>query len=180
MSGLYTIVLDKSGNSTDRKIVDWTRWHGANTADTDSILAVDFNLGGFVRFSNSMEGRVSRNDPNAPINILRPGIPLMIRSHRVVSVSTPGLTNSHYRTVMKDTGQRQWNWFIEFVLSGYLQFRAIKLDPTPEVMARLGSRTPETVEEIIGLLRDNPSLIDNVQIKGIHSCQNKFRQRSKR
>lgn len=164
MSGLYTVVLDKYGNKTDRKIVDWTRWHGNNPADTDSIVAVDFNIGGFVRFSNSLIGGIYNNVVDKPIAISStwdpvndPAPPRGFSQHTTFDEESLSSRDAGYQATAV-------NWFIEFVLSGYLQFRAIQLDPTPVVMARLGERTPETVEEIVALLCDHPQLIDNIRI----------------
>ncbi|HRQ40095.1 MAG TPA: hypothetical protein PLD25_19470 [Chloroflexota bacterium] len=164
MSGLYVVVLDRYGNKTDRRIVDWTRQHGANPHDFDNIVAVDFNLGGFIRFSNSLEGKVAKNDPNAPINITStwdpandPQPPRGGSQHTAFDDQPLSSRDEGYQATAV-------NWFVEFVLSNYLQARTIQIDPTPEVMARLGDRTPEAVAEITALLCDNPNLINNIQI----------------
>lgn len=164
MSGLYTVVLDEHGNSTDRKIVTWTRKHGDNPLDSDSIVAVDFNLGGFIRFSNSLEGRTSKNDANHPIAISSTWDP--------PNDPEPPRGGSQHTTFderplsSRDAGYQHTavTWFVEFVLSNYLKFGAIYLDPTPAVMSKLENRTPESVAEIVNLLCDNPELIDNIQL----------------
>lgn len=166
MSGLYTVVLDEHGNSTDRKIVNWTRNHGRNPQDTDNIVAVDFNLGGYIRFSNSLEGRVSYNDPASPITISAvwdpPGDPAPPRGYSQHTAFDDQPLSK------RDEGYRETavNWFVEFVLDNYLSFRALYLDPIPEVMAALSGRTPQTVAEVTDLLCRNPALIDHIQLIG--------------
>ena len=164
MSGLYVVVLDPVGSKTDRKIVEWTRLHGDNKADLDSIVAVDFNVGGYVRFSNSTGGKVVKNDPNIPIAISTTWDPE--NDPAPAGGYSQHTTFDGYPLSSRDEGYRATavNWFIEFVLSNYLQFRTIEIDPTPEVMDRLGDRTPESVEEIVNLLGENPDLLENIQV----------------
>lgn len=163
MPSLQIVVLDPKQNETNRQIVEWTRNHGKFTNDKDNIVAVDFNVGGFVRYSNSIGGKVVNRDTKNQTVIASDWDPEEdpepwggISQHTTFDGGALSQRDEVYWTTAV-------NWFVEFVLGNYLRSRTILINPTREVMAITGERTPSTTEEIVQLLCQNPDLLQNMR-----------------
>jgi hypothetical protein len=161
--GYYVVIMDEYGNTTDGRIVRWTRDHGSDPTPWDSIMAVDFNVGGWVRFSRALRPGHSEAeaknfvylhwDPPGELDIV------------------PGPSQFTYfddqPLSSRDEGYQATavNWFAEFVLSPYLTTRHYVVDPTDDVLAALDGNLPRDMSDVSRLAATNPELLRHV------SCQ---------
>jgi hypothetical protein len=173
--GLKIIRLNDKGNSTDNMIVTWTRQHSGSPFDLDSVVAIDFNVGGYVRFSNSLfSGQVDPNPNQKPED--RPAL-ASISWDPPGEEPVPRGPSQHTqfdggRLSARDEGYQLTavDWFVDFALSSYLTRRHYFVDPTEEVMALMGeinpedeSRLPKTPDDIMALVQRAPHLINSIR-----------------
>ncbi len=164
--GFYVVVLNPNGNATDRRIIDWTRQYDVNPGDRndpDSVVAVDFNVGGYVRFSNSLFASqvFAADQPATKIQYAwdPPGDP------RPQPGPSQHTTFDNRPLSSRDEVYQKTavNWFADFVLSGYLQSRTYIIEPTPEVLAIFNGRFPQTSADVVELLNARPELLDKIR-----------------
>jgi len=140
--------------STIRKIRSWT-------GDNDNILAISYQVAGWTTFSNTVfaaQGQVAA--PAVQIAWDPPGE--YVRPPRGPSQHTyfDGLKLSNRDQEYQHIAV---NWFIDFVLSGYLRPRRYVVEPTLAVQYALGGRLPQTLEDIAALAQADPGLLQHVQ-----------------
>lgn len=165
MPGFYVVILNP-GNSTDSRILQWTRKHGQNPNDTDSNVAVNFQVGGWVQFSNSLFYGQAQPQPWEVVSLvsLQWDPPGELDQQPGPSQHT---TFDNLPLAARDVGYQETavNFFADFVLASYLTSRFYTVEPTPEVLAALDGRLPQTPEDISRIVCANPALLDRVTIK---------------
>lgn len=162
--GYYVAVMDENGNTTDGKIVRWTRLNSKEPSPIDAIVAVDFNVGGYIRFSNALFPGQAEPPPGAKK-----------KDFAVLHWDPPGdleiLPGPSQFTYFddqplssRDEGYQATavNWFAEFVLSPYLTTRHYVIDPTDDVIAALDGKLPKDTEDVSRLAATNPALLRHV------------------
>jgi len=173
--GLKIIRLNELGNPTDNMIVTWTRQHSNNKYDPDTVVAIDFNVGGYVRFSNSLfPGQADPNPDQKPedrptladISWDPPGekpLPRGPSQHTMFDNEPLSTRDEGYQLTAVD-------WFVDFALSNYLTRRHYFIEPTPEVrrlMAEIRpddeAHLPKTPDDLMALVQRAPHLINNIQ-----------------
>ncbi len=170
MSGFYIVRLDPIGNTTDKKIWRYTKDKGVNPQDKDATVAVDFQVGGYMRFSNSLFTDSTLLNPGATA----PGA--VAPTFVSVQWDPPGdvgqeigpsqhtyFDNQPLSSRSESYQETAIEWFADFVLAGYLRSRRYIVEPTTEVLAALDGQLPKGLEDIARLAKADPALLNYVQ-----------------
>lgn len=157
--GFSVIDLDPIAGRMERLIVEWTRKKN-NPNDPDNRVAVDWQVGGHLRFSNTLMGRAGEpvdtqffstyNTTWDPPNEIRPTRGLS--QYTYFDEGALSSRDEDYRAIAVD-------WFAEYVYGSYLARRSFFIDPTPQVKEVLGDTPPNSREAVIKLTRHDPPLL---------------------
>jgi hypothetical protein len=168
--GFKIVRLDPNGNPTDGVIVNYTK-SKFNPSDPDSVVVVDFNLGGYIRFSNSIAllGGAEPAPGTQPetLTTVRWDPPGETRPRRGFSQATTFGTEQFFLSSRDEGYQRMVvDWFIFYVLGSYLTPRHYFIDPTPDVLETMSKidpeRPPESEQDIMAILQIRPDLIRSI------------------
>lgn len=178
--GFKVVNLNPNNGGLERRILDWTRSKIPDPNAPDNVVAVDFQPGGFIIFSNTL----FRDDPAAGTRAAdRPNIfavqwdpPGEARPRRGPSqhtyfddVAPPLATESErvYQLAARDEAYQftAINVFVDMVLTSYLTRRRYAVAPTPEVMKVLDGRVPNSLDDIAKLVCANSEFLNDIQIE---------------
>lgn len=148
---IYMIADISNAQATRRKICEWT-------GDTDNILAIAYQVGGWTTFSNTVFSEQALTEPvgiawDPPGDVPRP---LRGPSQHTYFDGRP--------LSSRDTAYQQLavNWFADFVLGGYLRPKRFMVEPTLNVVSALKGQLPQSLKDIAALAQADPSLLNKV------------------
>jgi hypothetical protein len=144
--------------ATKRKIKGWT-------GDNDNVLAINYQIGGWAKFSNTVFKELGQKESDPVVNIAYDPPGQIEERERGFSqhthfdnISLSSREDPQYEQIAVD-------FFGDFVLSAYLRPLQYNVEPTLEVQEALGGAGyfPKSVEDIARMLQVNPNLLANVQ-----------------
>jgi hypothetical protein len=162
MPGFYVVDMDPKNNSTDRKIVYFTyNYDPDSDKEWDWRVALDFNVGGYVRFSNSLfwGQSLTKAVPMVSLRWDPPGDaqqPPFLSQHTYFDDQPLSSRDESYQ-------ETAVNFFADFVLSSYLSTRHYVVEPTESVLAALDGELPTTPEHVAQLAAADPDLLRYVR-----------------
>lgn len=161
MPGFFHVTLAEP-NATNNRIVNWTR---GKDGDNDRIVALNFNVGGWMRFSNQAFDENKLTNP-ATVTIVNtawdpPGEnPQFPYINQMTYFDGQPLSSRE-----EDYQQIAVDFFADFVLSIYLVRRYYDVEPTSEVLKVLEGKMPESPEDVAKILCTNPALLRNIRFQ---------------
>jgi hypothetical protein len=179
--GFKVVRLDPE-DALAQRILEWTRTKQPDPLNNpDNVVAVEFQVGGHVRFSNTLMGYADPAPNTSQAN--RPSIfdvqwdpPNETRPRRGLSQHTyfvdelaPASPGDRHFSLAKSTDEgypfTAVNFFVETVLASYLTRRRYVVAPSPDVLRVLDGRAPANLAEIASLVRANPEFLNAIQVE---------------
>jgi len=166
MPGFFHVNLAEN-NPTNNKIISWTRIHytDPNESVDDRTVALEFNVGGWMRFSNRAYPYYNLTN-KAPQTIVNTGWdppgddPQFPYINQMTYFDGQPLSSRD-----EDYQQIAVDFFADFVLSIYLVRRYYDVEPIPEVLEILDGNMPETPEDVAKIICANPALLRNIRFQ---------------
>jgi hypothetical protein len=154
--------MDTENNRTDRKIVDFTYAYDQDpNKKKDVRVALDFNVGGYVRFSNTLFWGQSLTEVMKMVDVQwdppgeTPQVPFLSQHTYFDGQPLSSRDENYQETAV--------NFFADFVLSSDLTTRHYIVEPTESVLAALDGELPTTPEHVAQLAAADPDLLRYVR-----------------
>ena len=144
-------VMNIHGGTLESNLQSWT-WDG------DGVLAVKYNFGGWVTFSNTLFAE--QQNEQVLISYDPPGDFIRPPSGPSQHTNFDDVPFSE-----RDPGYQEAaiNFFAELVLAPYLQTHTYIVEPNAPVVEALSGRLPQTLDDIRELVANNPDLLPSIQ-----------------